>query len=141
MQKLYRININHFEDPLKNERLLDLVGIRRREKVIRYRMPDDRKRSLGAGIIIRKILDENGLTESCLRYSDNEKPVVDGLFFNVSHAGTMLWVCCQTAKSGAILRKMPMRLLRWQNIISIIQSLLTSRLRRTKIRRFLHSGH
>ena len=79
MQKLYRININHFEDPLKNERLLDLVGIRRREKVIRYRMPDDRKRSLGAGIIIRKILDENGLTESCLRYSDNEKPVVDVL--------------------------------------------------------------
>ena len=73
MQKLYRININHFEDPLKNEGLLDLVGIRRREKVIRYRMPDDRKRSLGAGIIIR--------------YSDNEKPVVDGLFFNVSHAG------------------------------------------------------
>ena len=138
MQKLYRININHFEDPLKNERLLDLVGIRRREKVIRYRMPDDRKRSLGAGIIIRKILDENGLTESCLRYSDNEKPVVDGLFFYVSHAG---WVCCQTAKSGAILRKMPMRLLRWQNIISTIQSLLTSRLRRTKIRRFLRSGH
>ena len=87
MQKLYRININHFENPLKNERLLDLVGIRRREKAIRYRMPDDRKRSLGAGIIIRKILDENGLTESCLRYSDNEKPVVDGLFFNVSHAG------------------------------------------------------
>ena len=41
----------------------------------------NRKRSLGAGIIIRKILDENGLTESCLRYSDNEKPVVDGHFF------------------------------------------------------------
>lgn len=141
MQKLYRININHFEDPLKNERLLDLVGIRRREKVIRYRMPDDRKRSLGAGIIIRKILDENGLTESCLRYSDNEKPVVDGFFLMCLMRGTMLWVCCQTAKSGAILRKMPMRLLRWQNIISTIQSLLTSRLRRTKIRRFLRSGH
>ena len=105
MQKLYRININHFEDPLKNERLLDLVGIRRREKVIRYRMPDDRKRSLGAGIIIRKILDENGLTESCLRYSDNEKPVVDGLFLMYLMRETMLWVCCQTAKSGAILRK------------------------------------
>ena len=82
MQKLYRININHFEDPLKNERLLDLVGIRRREKVIRYRMPDDRKRKSGwQGSCIRKILDENGLTESCLRYSDNEKPVVDWPFF------------------------------------------------------------
>ena len=57
------------------------LGSEEEEKVIRYRMPDDRKRSLGAGIIIRKILDENGLTESCLRYSDNEKPVVDGPFF------------------------------------------------------------
>lgn len=141
MQKLYRININHFEDPLKNERILDLVGIRRREKVIRYRMPDDRKRSLGAGIIIRKILDENGLTESCLRYSDNEKPVVDGLFFNVSHAGDYVVGVLSDCEVGAILRKMPMRLLRWQNIISTIQSLLTSRLRRTKIRRFLRSGH
>ena len=110
MQKLYRININHFEDPLKNERLLDLVGIRRREKVIRYRMPDDRKRSLGAGIIIRKILDENGLTESCLRYSDNEKPVVDGLFFNVSHAGDYVgWLsvggCLWVAVCGCDIEK------------------------------------
>ena len=31
MQKLYRININHFEDPLKNERLLDLVGMTAKE--------------------------------------------------------------------------------------------------------------
>ena len=136
MQKLYRININHFEDPLKNEGLLDLVGIRRREKVIRYRMPDDRKRSLGAGIIIRKILDENGLTESCLRYSDNEKPVVDGLFFNVSHAGDYVVGVLSDCEVGCDIEKMPMRLLRWQNIISTIQSLLTSRLRRTKIRRF-----
>lgn len=85
--KLYRININHFDDPLQNENLFDLVGEERRKKVIRYRMPDDRKRSLGAGIIIRKILDENGLSESCLKYSENGKPVADGLFFNVSHAG------------------------------------------------------
>lgn len=75
------------DDPLENKRLLELVGTERRKKVIRYRMPDDRKRSLGAGIIIRKILNENGLTESCLKYSENGKPVADNLFFNVSHAG------------------------------------------------------
>mgnify|MGYP000565017346 CR=1 FL=1 len=40
------------------------LGSEEREKVIRYRMPDDRKRSLGAGIIIRKILDENGLRKA-----------------------------------------------------------------------------
>ena len=85
--KLYRININHLEDPLQNEKLLELVGSARRNKVIRYLQPDDRKRSLGAGIIIKKILNENGLSESCLKYSENEKPVVDSLYFNVSHAG------------------------------------------------------
>ena len=85
--ELYRVNINHFEDPLQKEELLTLVGTERRKKVIRYLRPDDRKRSLGAGIIIQKILKEHGLSESSLKYSENEKPVVDGLFFNVSHAG------------------------------------------------------
>lgn len=72
---------------MQNQRLLGLVSPERREKVIRYRMPDDRKRSLGAGIILKRILQENGLTENDLRYSENEKPVADHVFFNVSHAG------------------------------------------------------
>lgn len=85
--KLYRIHILKMEDPLQNQRLLESVFPERREKVIRYRMPDDRKRSLGAGIILKRILQENGLSESDLKYSENEKPVADHVFFNVSHAG------------------------------------------------------
>ena len=50
-------------------------------------MPDDRKRSLAAGIIIKHILNENGLSENSLSYSKNGKPLADGLFFNVSHSG------------------------------------------------------
>lgn len=87
MLKLYRININHFKDPLEDKRLLQLVDHSRRQKVLRYLMPEDRKRSLGAGIIIRKILYENGLCEGCLKYSENGKPVADDVFFNVSHGG------------------------------------------------------
>ena len=82
--KLYRINIRNFNDPLQDKKLLELVDERRRKKVIRYLQPDDRKRSLGAGIIIRKILNENGFSENALKYSENEKPFVDNLFFNVS---------------------------------------------------------
>ena len=85
--KLYRINIQSFEDPLQDQRLLELVGTERRKRVIRYRMSDDRKRSLAAGLIIRKILNENGLSEDSLKYSENGKPFADNLFFNVSHAG------------------------------------------------------
>ncbi|MGO4946650.1 4'-phosphopantetheinyl transferase family protein [Blautia sp. Sow4_E7] len=102
MIKLYRININALADPLQNENLLEQVCPERRKKVIRYLQPDDRKRSLGAGIIIKKILEENGLSEGCLKYSENGKPVADHLHFsrqagqtrgaslgsfNISHAG------------------------------------------------------
>ena len=87
MMKLYRINIKNFADPLQDQWILNLVGTERRKKVMRYYRPDDRKRSLGAGIIIKKILNENGLLECDLKYSENEKPVVDNLFFNISHAG------------------------------------------------------
>lgn len=87
MMEIYRINIKNFEDPLENQRLLELVGPRRRNKVIRYYLPDDRKRSLGAGIIIQKILTEHGFSEDSLKYSENEKPFADNLFFNISHAG------------------------------------------------------
>lgn len=87
MMEIYRINIKNFEDPLENQRLLELVGSRRRNKVIRYYLPDDRKRSLGAGIIIQKILTEHGFSEDSLKYSENEKPFADNLFFNISHAG------------------------------------------------------
>lgn len=74
-------------DPLYDQKLLEQVGTERRKKVLRYHMPEDRKRSLGAGLIIKKILTENGLSENDLKYSENEKPVADALFFNVSHAG------------------------------------------------------
>lgn len=87
MIKLYRININNWDDPLENKELLNQIDEIRRKKVMRYHMPDDRKRSLAAGIIIKHILNENGLSENSLSYSKNGKPLADGLFFNVSHSG------------------------------------------------------
>ena len=85
--KLYKININKLDDPLQKEELLKMVGPERRKKVIRYCRPDDRKRSLGAGMIIQKILAESGLSENDLKYSEHGKPVADSIYFNVSHAG------------------------------------------------------
>lgn len=111
--KLYRIHIPKMEDPLQNQRLLELVFPERREKVIRYRMPDDRKRSLGAGIILRRILQENGLTENDMRYSENEKPVADSVFFNVSHAGDYVVGVssdCQVGCDIEKIRKAPMEI-------------------------------
>ncbi len=111
--KLYRIHIPKLEDPLQNQRLLGLVSPERREKIVRYRMPDDRKRSLGAGIILGRILQENGLTENDLRYSENEKPVADSVFFNVSHAGDYavgVSSDCEVGCDIEKIRKAPMKI-------------------------------
>ena len=102
MLKLYRININHFKDPLEDKRLLQLVDDSRRQKVLRYLMPEDRKRSLGAGIIIRKILNENGLCEDCLKYSENGKPVADNVFLNITNVGYYVWDVASEGESGGV---------------------------------------
>ena len=54
--KLYRINIKNLEDPLENPGLLEMVGVERRKKVLRYYRTDDRKRSIGVGIIILSLI-------------------------------------------------------------------------------------
>ena len=122
MIKLYRININTLEDPLQNENVLEQVGPERRKKVIRYLQPDDRKRSLGAGIMIRKILNGNGLSESSLKYSENGKPLADHLHFNISHAGEYVVGVVSDGEGDATLSGMSMRLWKLRSIISIQQS-------------------
>ena len=69
-------------------------------------MPDDRKRSVGAGIIINKILNENGLSESCLKYSEMEN-LLQTIFFSMyPMQEIMLLVCHQTVRSDVILKKL-----------------------------------
>lgn len=117
--KLYRINIHNFEDPLQNKRLLELVGTERRKKVIRYRMPDDRKRSLAAGLIIQKILNENGLSEDSLKYSENGKPFADNLFLMYPMQEIMWSECLPIVKSGVTLKKLWMHHLEFPTVFFI----------------------
>lgn len=76
---------------------------RTKKKVMRYYRPDDRKRSLGAGIIIKKILNENGLRMRS-KVFENEKPVVN-LFFNISHAGDYVVGVLSDCEMDAISKK------------------------------------
>lgn len=80
---LYICNINEF----MNLGGLDLVTLGRRARVLRFRQPKDRARSLVSGLFLRRFC---GVTDdSQLIYSENEKPALrDGkLRFNISHSG------------------------------------------------------
>ena len=70
---------------------MDLVPEARREKVLRYRFEADRRRSLGAGLLLCYALKRQGviLSEDSIAEGDNQKPFLTGrndLFFNLSHA-------------------------------------------------------
>ena len=54
MQKLYRININHFEDPLKNEGFWIWLGSEEEKRSSGIVCLMTAKEVWGAGIIIRK---------------------------------------------------------------------------------------
>lgn len=66
----------------------------------------DRKRSLAAGLIIQKILNENGLSEDSLKYSENGKPFADNLFLMYPMQEIMWSECPPIVKSGVTLKKL-----------------------------------
>lgn len=55
--ELYRVNIKNLEDPLENQKLLELVDFKRKNKVVRYRMPDDPEEKPGSGHSHKKNLE------------------------------------------------------------------------------------
>ena len=85
--KLYLADISVLCDPLNDNGKISLLPQERQIKILRYKLADDRKRSLGAGLIINKILNENNVDINSIYYGSNGKPYVDKIFFNAAHSG------------------------------------------------------
>lgn len=86
MIKLYLADISALCDPLEDSTILDTLPPKRQEKVLKYKLADDRKRCVGAGLIINKILCENNIDINSIRYGSNGKPYAEGIYFNAAHS-------------------------------------------------------
>ncbi len=110
MMEGYLIDIRGYEDPLTESCLLQQTDEIRQEKIRRLRRPDDRKRSLIAGLLIRHFLNRAGMTEEDLRYTPSGKPLAPGLHFNVSHGGNyVLAVLSETTEVGCDIEAVSVR--------------------------------
>ena len=87
MIRLYLADISALYDPLYDSSKISLLPIERQNKILKYKLADDRKRSLAAGLIMNKILIENNIPANSICYGSNGKPYADGIFFNVAHSG------------------------------------------------------
>ncbi len=90
--KLYILNINNLPDPKDIEKNCFSLPDGRLERSLSYKKEDDRKRSLGAGLLIKKVAGNKAIL-----FSAHKKPYTHGIFFNISHSGEFV-ICC-TAKS------------------------------------------
>ena len=96
MSGLYAIDVTTFEDAGRFGRCMRRSPSERRERIARLRLPEDRRRSLGAGWLLAEVLLRYfGLESPELGRSERGKPYVKGwpqVQFSLSHAG--IWAVC-----------------------------------------------
>ena len=87
MVSIYITNVSDLPDPKEYPELLTHFPKERREKTLRYRQEKDRKQSLGAGALLRHLLQSRKIEEAEIIYGEHGKPEISGIHFNISHSG------------------------------------------------------
>ena len=88
--ELYLIHTDFLEEEAVFRKKLQHVSEGRREKVLSYKIREDQKRSLAAGLLLEHILNEKGYSGDMVAVEENGKlylPGVDDFFFSISHSG------------------------------------------------------
>lgn len=72
-----------------------LIAPERAQKAARYRFPDDRRRCVAGGLLLREVLGDRPVTEDA-----NGKPQAEGVCFNLSHSGDWAALAVADAEVG-----------------------------------------
>lgn len=88
--ELYLIHTDFLDEEQVFKKKLQTVSEGRREKVLSYKIREDQKRSLAAGLLLEQILNERGYSGDMVAAEESGKlylPGVDDFFFSLSHSG------------------------------------------------------
>ena len=96
MVDLYVTDIRNLADPKENPAKLDVLSAERKCRIMKYLKAEDRKRSLGAGLLLNEILPRYGASPAGIRIGEGGKPEMEGIFFNLSHSDNI--VICAIAE-------------------------------------------
>lgn len=98
MVHVYVTDIRRLPDPKEDPAALCPVSCSRRRKVMKYTRADDRRRCLGAGILLAGILPLYGENPENLTYGPEGKPQAENVHFNLSHSGHLV-ICAVGRKA------------------------------------------
>jgi len=107
---VYFAGIEPFQDPAFTEQAMKAASPERREQANRFRFAKGRARSLGAELLLRKALLDNGITERELKYGygPEKKPYLINLpefHFNLSHSGNYVMLAAADREVGCDIEK------------------------------------
>ena len=70
----------------------------RRKKILSCKQKQKRLQCLGAGLLLNKVLSRYGISSELVYVDSNGKPIVDGIYFNLSHSGDLV-ICAVSEKT------------------------------------------
>lgn len=105
MIQVYLAETEHLQDPKEYPHLLDIFPKDRRKKILAYSRSESRIQSYGASLLLYRVLQEHGETMENIFYGEHGKPLIDGLFFNVSHSGERVMCAVSSEAVGCDIEK------------------------------------
>ena len=98
MVYVYLTNISNLPDPAVLPQIMEGLWEERKDKILRYKYAENRKQSLGAGLLLKWALERHGAAAENIKYGPNGKPELDGVYFNLSHSEE--WVACAISQQS-----------------------------------------
>ena len=74
-------------DPRRIPAMLELVDEARRQKIATQKTEQERRLSLGAGLLVRLLLLRRGIAPDLLAFGPDGRPMVPRVFLSLSHGG------------------------------------------------------
>lgn len=97
MVYLYAIEISGFSEPLECPEIMKCLPLERQNKILKHKQKLNRLQSFGAGLLLNKVLSRHGISTDTLKIDENGKPIVEGIYFNLSHSGDLV-ICAVSGK-------------------------------------------
>lgn len=97
MVTLYVADISKLPDPKDEPQLMAGLNQDRIRKIQKIQKEQTRRQSMGAGLLVNKVLEHHGVKADAMYLSKHGKPEIDNFYFNLSHSGDL--VVCAVADS------------------------------------------
>lgn len=105
MVYIYAADVSNLPDPKEFPEYMEGLPEERKQKTLRYVQEKDRKQSLGAGLLLKYVLNRHGVKYENIRIRENGKPESDEICFNLSHSDNMAVCAVSEQKIGCDVEK------------------------------------